>query len=222
MEEVMEEQAGELMEIKDESRSWIRRAENLKIVDRLSFERAADHVKSITALIKKIERHHDGPRIAAMRAHRAVLDAQKNLTEPLKKAQGAIKSEIGRWTIEQEKIRRERERVAMELARKREEEERLRMAVVAEEEGASRETVEEILETKEPPLVPTIPETNPKVSGVSTRKVWKWRLVDEEKIPREYMMLNERLIQAAISKWGDKANIPGVEVYQDVSVSVRA
>lgn len=45
------------------------------------------------------------------------------------------------------------------------------------------------------------------------------RVVDIEQVPRQYMMVNERALQAAVD--GGIRSIPGVEVYEEVRTSIR-
>lgn len=63
-------------------------------------------------------------------------------------------------------------------------------------------------------------KTAPVVSGVSVREVWRWELVDESKIPMEYYSLDHSKIDAAVKS--GKREIPGIRVYQDAQVAVRA
>jgi hypothetical protein len=63
-------------------------------------------------------------------------------------------------------------------------------------------------------------KTAPAISGVSVREVWKWDLSDESKVPMEYYSLDHSKIDAAVKS--GKRDIPGIRVYQDAQVAVRA
>jgi hypothetical protein len=54
---------------------------------------------------------------------------------------------------------------------------------------------------------------------VTARLVWDFEIVDESKIPREYLMVNEKAIRAAI-KAGVR-DIPGVRIFQKEELAVK-
>ena len=56
-----------------------------------------------------------------------------------------------------------------------------------------------------------MPKTVPKVEGVSTRTVWKYRFANEFMIPRNYLMPDEKKIGAHARSMRESASIPGVE-----------
>lgn len=62
------------------------------------------------------------------------------------------------------------------------------------------------------------------VKGVSTTSKWKFIIVDESLIPREFLMPNEKLIKEHCAHSTDRqpTPIPGVEFVPDVAVSVTA
>jgi hypothetical protein len=59
----------------------------------------------------------------------------------------------------------------------------------------------------------------PKVEGVSLRKGWAFRIVDAAKIPRKYLVPDEKAIGGVVKALGQQARIPGVEVYRDTTVA---
>jgi colicin import membrane protein len=62
----------------------------------------------------------------------------------------------------------------------------------------------------------------PKVSGISTRKLWAFRITDPALIPREYLLIDEQKIGGVVRALKDATNIPGVEAYQKDSLASRA
>lgn len=52
-----------------------------------------------------------------------------------------------------------------------------------------------------------------------SKKVWKFQVEEAGLVPREYLMVDERLIRQAIA--GGVREIPGVRVYEDVIISSR-
>lgn len=61
----------------------------------------------------------------------------------------------------------------------------------------------------------------------SLRGKWLAKVIDEDKLPRKYMMPNKEAIALALAQSKDKKTgkptieIPGVEIYQETSISIR-
>jgi hypothetical protein len=82
-------------------------------------------------------------------------------------------------------------------------------------------------------VAPVAKATAPKVRGVGFREVPRWRLMcghekaDDPKcstcqsVPREYLVLDPKRVQARINGFGVNANIPGIEVWMESRASVR-
>jgi hypothetical protein len=71
---------------------------------------------------------------------------------------------------------------------------------------------------QEAPLVATAP----KVEGVYARKVIKYRVTDINKVPREYLVVDNSRISATIKKFGATTKIPGIEIYQEETMVARS
>jgi hypothetical protein len=142
--------------------------------------------------------------------------------------------------------RRRREKQADEAKRKLEEE-ALAEAAQRESDG-DHETAELILEhavqqtetlpasAPQPTIVlmaPVVQAAAPKVRGVGFREVPKWRMqcgherADNlncgvcRSVPREYLVLDPKRVQARVSAFGTSANISGIEVWMECTASVR-
>ncbi len=64
----------------------------------------------------------------------------------------------------------------------------------------------------------------PKVSGSYTREVWKFRVKDLDKVPREYLMLDEQAVGALVRakhKLAEKL-IPGIEVWDESRTVIKS
>src|SRR5215472_14621072 len=82
-------------------------------------------------------------------------------------------------------------------------------------------------------MAPLVAVTTPNVRGVGFRQVAKWRLEcghergDDPKcatcqcVPREYLVLDPKRVQARVNGFGVNANIPGIEVWMECETSVR-
>jgi hypothetical protein len=51
------------------------------------------------------------------------------------------------------------------------------------------------------------------------RKVWKFDVLDDELVPRDYLVVDESLIRKAMA--AGVREIPGVRIYQDEQVTIR-
>jgi hypothetical protein len=62
-----------------------------------------------------------------------------------------------------------------------------------------------------------------KIAGISTREVYKHQVIDESKVPRSYLIVDEKKL-AQIAKTGakDAMKIPGVRFYPENIISSRA
>lgn len=206
-------------ELERQAETWPEKARAAKIVDQQTYNAAAEMLLGIKDLRKQIDETFDPIIKSAHEAHKTACDAKKKAESPLADAESIIKRMIGAWSIEQERIRREAEERARIEAAKLEEEMRIQAAVNAAEAGADTETVAQIMETPQPIIMPTVAPTFESAVGISTRKVWKYRIVDEKLIPREFLMPNERAISAIVKGMKGKTNIPGIEVYEEIGVA---
>jgi hypothetical protein len=59
----------------------------------------------------------------------------------------------------------------------------------------------------------------PSVAGVSTSVVWRFEVVDPAAVPREFLVVDEVAVRAAIR--GGRRDIPGLRIYDDTRISVR-
>ena len=190
----------------------------------------------------------DGPLEARERSIKEGLARyQREKEQARKKEEERLRREAEdlRRKLEQEnRLRQEQEAVA---AKQQLEEEALAEAAAREAEG-DRETAVLILnhaveqvETLPPPapsvplvlVAPVVQSTAPKVRGVGFREVPKWRMkcghekADDPKcpgcqsVPREYLVLDPKRIQARVNGFGINANVPGIEVWMEPQTSVR-
>lgn len=125
------------------------------------------------------------------------------VAEPGKKALDRVLTEINRY----QRAKLEAERKA---AQEREEAERKAAALFNEEPPAPIAPVQ----VKEAARVTSI-------SGVKATASRKWvhRVGDIDQVPRQYLMVNDAAIKAAIA--GGVRVIPGVVIYEDVRTAIR-
>lgn len=198
------------------------------------------HTQLLAAMDGPLEARERSMKQGLARFQREKEEARRREEERLRREA----EELRRRLEEEDRRRREKE---AEAERQRLEEEALAEAARREAEGDS-ETAELILnhaiqETKAVPatapqpsivlIAPVVQAETPKVRGVGFREIPKWRMqCGHERadnvncgvccsVPREYLVLDPRRVQARVNSFGVNANIPGVEVWTECTTSVR-
>jgi hypothetical protein len=186
----------------------------------------------------------DDPIAQAHKLHKSLCGRKNVLDDPLKAAEETTKRGIGtyeankRAEIERqrqaelaeqrrlaEEAERDRQRIIAEQ-RRVEEEKRLAAAVALEAAGRKAEAdaaiAKPIVLPPPPPVAtPTPVATRPYVppDGTSTRTNWKFSIVNESLIPREFLTPDSAKIGAHVRLHKDKTNLPGIQVYADQKAS---
>lgn len=211
----------EQQEVVERALTIPQQAQMIQVVDNDSYARAGEILLVVKDLRKEIGKVFDPIIEKAHAAHKEAVSQKKKAEEPLVKAEMIIKPRLAAYNTEQERLRKEAEAKLQADLKKQEEDRKLEDAVAAEASG-DREAAERILE--EPTLSPVvvIPKTVPKVTGISFQKRWTYRIVDESKIPHEYLQVNEVKIGQVVRAMKDLTNIPGIEVYsEDIAAAGR-
>lgn len=150
-------------------------------------------------------------------SHKEALAQKAKFYKPLETAVKDVKRVMADYDAEQERRRRKEEKRLAEIARKEEEERQLREAAETLACGDVEEA-EEILETEiiVPPPRSKIPKSTPKISGGPVhREIWKIRIINAEKIPRAYMLPDEKKLKEIARVMKDQFDIPGVKAYSE-------
>jgi hypothetical protein len=224
-----------------------RRSTSLVIQTEDDYNTAGIDLKEIKLKYKQIDDLRKSLTKPIDETKKRIMDIFSKPLTALEGAEAAIKNAMIRWQQEQERIRqaeearlREIQRQAEEKARKeaeakRIEEQRLcKLAEEAIEKGdakkaeaiiAQAETVSAQADAAEQTKntlansTPVVESTVSKISGIGTRKIWKYRIIDETKIPRQYLIVNEKLIGQIARTTQGKVEIEGVEFYAEDSIS---
>jgi len=114
------------------------------------------------------------------------------------------------WEREREREREEKARLAKETA----EAKVMELAEAGDVEGVM-EMMGEKPELEPLPIPMPVPQVVPKVEGVSTRKMWKWEVLDAGMIPREYMVVDVGMVTRVVQASKGRVEIPGVRVWQE-------
>ena len=159
---------------------------------------------------------------AAAKAHKAIVAQEKSVTNVLDEIERQAKVAVVGYDTEQESLRNaERARLqAIADAKARKEAARLQAEAA---KLKTPELKEERLQQAEEVVAPVVQVAAPEaVKGASTRKTWKARVVDAALVPREYMTVNEKALNAVAKATKGSIKIEGVEFYSESLLAVRA
>lgn len=202
----------------------MRNAERLTIQTNEDFERGNTLLKDIKGKIKAVKDYWKEPKAAAQAAHKQLVARESAMLKPLESAENTIKRMMLDYTKAQEKAAREAE----EAARREREAEAHRLEAIAAQAEAEGDvdTAEIMHDMAEAVPVAEVVQTAPKAQGVSVRKVWKARVMDEKLVPAYFDGYKLRDINMttlnSLARWKEgQLEIPGVEFYQESTMSVR-
>ena len=202
----------ETKEIVQESSDILSDAKTLVIQDDDKFHFVNDLLKTIKGIRNKIDEYFD-PAITKTRvAWKENIAMKKKQSEPVEQAERIIKTKIAEYHTKQDQKRMEEERRRQEILREQEEERKLTEAI---------ETGDETI-LEEPIIVPEVKiEDTTKHKGISFSLIWKFRVVNKEKVPEEYKIIDETKVGQIVRANKAKTNISGIEVYSEKSTRVR-
>jgi len=203
---------------------------SLKITNNQEYVNSGEFLKKIKTVSKIIEDRRKEITKPIDDLKKQVMDFFKEPKETLAEAEKMLKTSMIDFQKEQERIRHEQEQKAIALARAEEDRKRraLEIRAVKAEQNGKLEKAEQLREQAGDVYVPTVVNgpTVEKVQGIATKKVWKGKIVDINKIPQNVYINDEKVvaaIQAIVNKLATATKgampIEGVEFYQEESLS---
>jgi hypothetical protein len=218
---------------KQEALAFAQKYQQVKVTDASDYEYASEALRQIVAKRKWWQGLVSPVKEAMHKAHAAVCAMEKTVDDPLARIELALKNAIKGYLAEEERKRRAEEDRLRKLAllaaesdlKKEADEAKLEMAIELEQSGNSA-AAEAVLNTPSPTLpvyVPPIvlPSTVQKQNGISRKSNWKWRLIDESAVPREFLMVDEQKLNRFAKAMQDKARVAGIEFYDDGTIAVK-
>jgi hypothetical protein len=170
----------------------------------------SERAKALKAVAGAVEKARKAEKDQILKDGRTIDGFFANLAEPVKKAADAIVAAIN---AHQRRMLEEK-RKAEEAAR-REAEERAKAEATPFDDPAPAPA----------PVVPIRAAEAARVVGFGGRvtataqTVWKAEVIDPAAVPRQFLMVNEAAIKAAVA--GGVREIPGVRIFEDVRTVVR-
>ena len=207
--------------IKQEGAPLIDRAKAIarSIVGAETYKQAGEFMLAIKAHRKKISEKLGPPKQAAHAAWSKLCALEKELDTPYANAEAEVKNGMSAYLRDEEQRRKQAEEEMRAKLRKDEEERRLNQAVRLEESGKKEEAAAVL---DKPIVTPAVTYAAPeKVQGEQRKKVWKFRVVDESLVPREFLVVDEKKIRAQVVAFKGNTKIAGVEVWEDFEIGGR-
>lgn len=189
--------------------------EHFEIVTNEHYTKSADLLKLIklkSSEIETLRKSLTKPLDESKKRIMAIFEIPLN---KLVKVEIAIKSAMLSWQRKQEEIRRKEEERLAELQRK-EAEKLTKKAEQAEAKGNldKAEDLRQQAQEKEM-LTPIVESKIEKVSGIQTKTIWKFKIIDEKLIPREYLIPNETMLGNVARATKGTLKIEGIEFYSE-------
>lgn len=202
------------------ARQALARVDGMSVANAEDYQVAADELMAIKRKWNEVEvqrKELKGPIDEAAKRIQAFF---KPPLDFLAQAEAVLKRKMVTWKSEQDRIAREEQRKADEKARK--ERERLEREAAKAAAAGREERAEVLRERAEVVVAAPVAPVAPKVSGISTRKAYMFRIVDASKVPDQYKVIDEKRIGAVVRALKMDANIPGVEVYEELTMATRS
>jgi hypothetical protein len=132
----------------------------------------------------------------------------KGISDPLEKAKADLFAKVSKWQTEQRMI-------AEAAARKEREEAEARLAATMADDEATIEDVERVEAHVE--LAAKVVKLSKSLAPMKTRETWKFEIIDEKAVPREYLMVDTvKLGQAVRRAENPLRELAGVNIFSEV------
>ncbi len=193
-------------------------------------EAVSKHVQNARFIKNRVVKFFEEMKSNAHKTWKGICSVEKSYTDKCDEYERIANQKILAYDAE---IKKEQDRLAAEAEAKRKAEEKARqdaeaarrLAEDAEDESTvqERETLlREAAEAEQKAELERIAAEQAqqqtfvrKESGESVRTTWKARVVDIEKVPRFYMVVNEAMLNAVAKTTKGKSTIPGIEFYEE-------
>lgn len=204
-------------------------AKSVSIKSQAEYESASDFLKSVKATVKKVKEYWEPLRASAKKTYDDVVSKKKEMIGPLESAEKILKSKMATFLTEQEKKRKAEEEALRKLAQ-REVDNKMEEAVKLQAEGKMAEAEYALAEAEvydDASVTAFSPQKPKNVKGVSTRKDWRIKSIDEAKVPIDISGIvirpvdNKAILKLIKSSKGTVI-IPGVEYEETISISASS
>ena len=190
----------DLTPVKNEVEQFLYDFQEVKISTQDEYVQAGDMLKQIQMKIKKVESKRLEYTRPLDESKKLIMDDFKKITEPLEEFVTELKNKMLAWyKTEQTRLNEQQKKI--------------------EQEALSKAKENHVSEVQVPIINTQIKTQRGDVATISVKKVWKYRIIDETKIPRQYLTIDTAKITQAIRE--EVRHIDGLEIYQEENISTR-
>lgn len=188
------------------------------------YQLAADELKTIKGKAKELDELRKSMTRPLDDAKKRIMEFFNKPLQFLTDAEGLIKRSMLTYDREQERIRKEEEERLRALARAEQERLEEEARARAEQMKAEGKAEEAIMEMEAVPVIPlpSVQVEQPKVAGISRRQNWKARVVDPMQVPRQFLMVDEKALNAYAKATKGAVPVAGVEFYPEDIIAAGA
>ena len=209
----------DLQAIEKRSSDVVLRAERIIVKSQEVYDSTADFLMGIKLLKKEIDGAFDDNISSAHSLHKDLVAKKKTYYAPLESAERTIKGKIRHYEDDMEAKRLKEEAKAREEAHEKEQKERAKLYDKAENKmfDGDVDAAQDLQEQAENVgvVADAVAPTIDRKKGLGIRRNWRWRVVAENKIPREYLTVNSAKIGQIVRAMKQDTNIPGIEAYPE-------
>jgi len=225
-----------------QAQTWIEQVGQIAVEDQDTYEVMATLATELVRIDKAIVGYHEPFKKGADALHKMMVAFEKKVLGPIQQGSALAKRKITNWTIEQERLRAEQERLARERSEQQSRDLQLAAAVEMERLGGTPEEVAAVLEAPAPLPVPVVQPAYTKASNVATTTRWRAEITSIKELcaaigrgdqPETFAMGIEKyekpgtmwISSPTLNKMAQAMtttmNIPGVKAVKESGVSVR-
>ena len=207
-------------EIEVKNTSMLEKANALIVNDDEGLIVAGKFLTGIKTHVKNIKATFKDSKAAAKLAHSEVCDLEKKALGASGEAELIIKGTTSDYATKQEKLEKARAaKLAAELKAKAEAD-ALELAMNLETNGQNAEAAMALEVAAAPVVVPQRQAV--KVAGVSFREAWEHKVIDPDKVPDEFWIIDEQKLAKFAKAMKDQAKVEGVVFSSKKIVAARA
>jgi len=213
-----------VLEITPEAQEVVKKADhisnqlaNFKITTNIEYAKSGEYLKSIKQTTDELDTLRKSMTKPLDDSKKKIMDFFRKPLDILAQAESTLKRAMLSFQQEQDRIRREQEaKLQAEAEKKRQE--ALRKAEEARAQG--KDTKAEKYEEKANGIVaPVLASTVEKVSGIATKTIWKHRIIDISQVPREYLIINDKMVGDVARATKGSLKVAGIEFYSEEVIS---
>lgn len=164
-----------------------------KITNDEEYKKTGEWLKKVKQTQKLVDDTFEEEKKRKYREYKAVQEKIKELKKPLVQVETVVKNLRIEWKLDQEKKLLEQKQALLEVA-----------------------------DEKDKAEIMSIDEKQPEVEGIYHVELWDFEIVNKDKIPDEYKVVDEKKIRAVVRAMKENTNIPGIRVFKKLSERVEA